>query len=113
MCGPSTKIKYFSGFESSINIYSLLIGDPGCGKTPSFANIITPVIDAIFAEHGSNIAIENYTTAGLQGQQKRNEGSGLITTDGGQRLLPSINIKQNKSEGERALLCKMWDGRGW
>ena len=48
----------------------------------------------------------------MQRHQKENNGYGLIVADEGHRLLSMINGKQNRSEGERGLLCKMWGGQG-
>ena len=41
-----------------------------------------------------------------------NGGYGLITSDEGHRFLAFINLKQSKGESERALLCKIWGGKG-
>lgn len=58
------------------------------------------------------ILLENYTTAGIQKHQIENKGYGIITGDEGHRFVSSVSMKQSKGEAEKALLCKLWGGRG-
>ena len=36
----------------------------------------------------------------------------MINSDDGHRFLNSVNVKQQKGEAERSLICKMWSGKG-
>ena len=78
----------------------------------SFIRCIRPTIDALENKFQLGIQLENYTTAGIQTHQKKNRDYGLITGDEGHRFLSSIAYKQSKGEAERALLCKLWGGKG-
>ena len=86
--------------------------DPGGGKTSTFENVVAPVVKVIFDQKHFHLSIETYTTAGIHRHQADSGGYGLITSDEGHRLLAAINAKQNRSEGEGALLSKMWSGKG-
>lgn len=113
LCGPHSRIEgQGKSFSTSLNSYLIAICDPGGGKTVTFEKIIEPVTQKIFQETGRRIEIENYTHAGIQNHQIKNEGYGLITTDEGHRILASINAKQQRGESERSSLCKMWSGKG-
>lgn len=50
---------------------------------------------------------------GLQQLLSDCKGYGLLTTDEGSRVIQDINQKQAKNQGERALLNKLWGGKGY
>lgn len=113
LCGPNTKVTTRDGsFSNSLNTFLIAVCDPGGGKSNTFDRVIQPVLDNTCKRHGLNLQIESYTTAGIQAHQISNKGYGLITGDEGHRFLSSVNIKQNKGEAEKALLCKLWGGKG-
>ncbi|XP_074655733.1 uncharacterized protein LOC141909242 [Tubulanus polymorphus] len=114
IAGPNTRVSTKdAGFISPLNSYMMIVGDPGCGKSNCFERIIEPFSDYYTdANAGNNFILETYSVAGVQKHQALNTGYGLITSDEGGRLLKAINIKQKNGETERALLCKMWGGRG-
>ena len=45
-------------------------------------------------------------------QQQESGGYVFICSDEGERFLSLVNQKQRQGESERALLCKMWQGKG-
>ena len=66
----------------------------GGGKSCTYGNIITPVVDHVTANFDINVALEQYTMEGIQRHQEDNKGYGLIVGDEGHRLLSAINAKQ-------------------
>lgn len=113
ICGPKSRIEgQGKSFSTCLNTYLIAICDPGGGKTVTFEKVFEPVTQAIYQETGKKIQIENYTHAGIQMHQIKNEGYGLITTDEGHRIMASINAKQQRGESERSTLCTMWSGKG-
>ena len=113
LCGPNTKVKSNgNSFKSTLNQNLFAVSDAGGGKSNTYERVILPVVEKIENALGQNIILENYTTAGLQKHQKECAGYGLLTGDEGHRFLASVSLKQSKGEGERALLCKMWTGKG-
>ena len=44
--------------------------------------------------------------------QQESGGYGFICSDEGELFLSLVNQKQRQGESERALLCKMWQGKG-
>jgi len=74
--------------------------------------VINEVADSIQEYFDKSILIESYSCAGLQRHQQENSGYALLCSDEGHRILASLNNKQSKNEGERALLNKLWGGRG-
>ena len=111
LCGPGTSV-VSNSFKSTINQYIFAICAPGGGKSNTFDRIVHPVMEEIERICGQNISLETYTTAGIQKLQTDNGGYGLITGDEGERFLSTITQKQKQGESERALLCKMWNGKG-
>ena len=79
----------------------------GGGKSCTYGNIITPVVDHVTANFAINVALEQYTMEGIQRHQEDNKGYGLIVSDKGHILLSAINAKHNRNEDERGLLSKM------
>lgn len=113
LCGTKCSITTKPGaFSSPLNTYSLCICDPGGGKSATYDYVISPVVDRMLSEHGLRIVLEQYTTAGIQRHQHDNKGYGLISTEEGSRFFAHVNAKQIRNEGERAILCKMWGGKG-
>ena len=113
MCGSNTTIVARGDtFIMPMNLYSMVVSAPGGGKSVAFKHLIQGPCDTIQAEKAISIQIESYTVAGLQRHQQDNKGYALLTSDEGHRILASINVKQQKSEGERALLSKLWGGTG-
>ena len=41
-----------------------------------------------------------------------NVGYGIVASEEGSRFLNQLHTKQSKGEGERGLLCKIWNGTG-
>lgn len=112
LSGTKTSLETKDGaFTTPLNTYTLCICDPGGGKSTTYDHVICPILERIEAEEGLRIALEQYTTAGMQRHQRESRGYGFITADEGARFLAHVNAKQLKNEGERGLLCKMWGGR--
>ena len=112
LMGPKARICVSGDYGSPLNIYAMSVSAPGGGKSSTYGNIISPVVEHVTANFAINVALEQYTMAGIQRHQEDNKGYGLIVSDEGHRLLSAINAKQNRHEGERGLLSKMWGGRG-
>ena len=113
MCGPKTRIQgNGDAFTTPLNSFMFVVADPGAGKSSVFEKVLEPVFDKYTSVTGKQIHIENYTTAGIHKQQIENDGYGMVTSDEGHRFLSSVQNKQGKGEAERALLCKLWNGKG-
>ena len=113
LVGPDTGLHMENcDFSTVLNQYLIAVCDPGGGKSNTYNHIINPVLDNIYQKTGKQIQLENYTGAGIQKHQIQNSGYGIITGDEGHRFLSNITVKQMKGESERALLCKMWGGKG-
>ena len=48
----------------------------------------------------------------FKNHQQTNKGYAFVAAEEGYRFLMQINSKQNKGEGERGLLAKLWSGSG-
>ncbi|VDI29833.1 Hypothetical predicted protein [Mytilus galloprovincialis] len=112
LCGPKTKVKSSSLLTSTLNSYIFSVCEPGGGKSLTFDKVVESVLAAYFQKTGKRLNLENYTTAGIHRHQQDNQGIGLVTSDEGNHFLSSVQAKQVKGESERALLCKMWNGKG-
>lgn len=113
LCGPKTRIQgNGDAFSSTLNSFMFVVADPGAGKSNVYEKVLEPVFERYAEITGKQINIENYTTAGIHKQQIDNNGYGMVTSDEGHRFLSSVQTKQGKGEGERALLCKLWNGKG-
>ena len=113
LVGPETSVECRgTDFSLPLNLYNFIVSVPGGGKSVAFAKIIMPALEEIHEKHGVNLHLESYSSAGLQRQQGETGGRALLTSDEGQRLLAAMNAKQMRSEGERALLNKLWGGQG-
>lgn len=111
--GPQTKMSIRkNNFVVPLNLYSFLITSPGGGKSVGYAKLVEPSIRIVEELGGYDIQVETYTAAGLQRMQMQCEGRALLVSDEGHRVLANINAKQGRSEGERALLNKLWGGKG-
>lgn len=112
-CGPNSSVgSNGSSFTAPLNQYIFAVCDPGGGKSNVYDRVIAPVLRSVESLCQHRIGLESYTTAGIQKNQSENGGYGLITGDEGERFLCSVNNKQKQGESERALLCKMWNGKG-
>ena len=112
-CGPKTRVLgNGDAFSTTLNSFIFAVADPGAGKSTVYDRVMEPVFDKYTSITGKNIQVENYTTAGIHKHQIENCGYGLITSDEGHRFLSSIQNKQGKGEGEKAFLCKLWNGKG-
>ncbi|XP_045161986.2 uncharacterized protein LOC123526803 [Mercenaria mercenaria] len=113
LCGPKSDVSTRGGeFSNALNEYLIAVCDPGGGKSNTYSRVVQPVIDHMYRRHMLHIQLENYTSAGIQKHQTDNKGYGIITGDEGHRFMSSITMKQSKGESEKALLCKLWGGRG-
>ena len=111
LCGTKTSVKT-GNFVNSLNTFSIVIGEPGCGKSRCSAKLWAPMEERISSKFEVEMTIENFTGAGFQRHQKDNQGYGLITSSEGQRQLAAIHAKQSKHEGEESRLNNVWDGVG-
>lgn len=113
LAGPKTRMQIREqNFDVPLNTYSFVIASPGGGKSSAFSKIVEPVLEAVENDLGATIGVETYTVAGLQRLHLESQGRAILVSDEGHRVLAGINAKQNRSEGERALLSKMWGGKG-
>ena len=112
LCGPGCTVSSNETYKTTLNTYLIAVCDPGGGKSNTFDRIINPVMDIVEQKHGHSIALETYTTAGIHKHQQESGGYGFITSDEGERFLALVNQKQRQGDSERALLCKMWTGKG-
>lgn len=112
LTGPKTEVKSNDSYKTSMNTFLIAVCDPGGGKSTTFDRVISPVMETIEQKYGFKICIESYTTAGIHKQQQDSGGYGFIASDEGERFLSLVNQKQRQGESERALLCKMWQGKG-
>ena len=111
--GPETTIECRGeDFTLPLNLYNFIVSVPGGGKSVAFTKIVMPALEDIHEKYECNMHLESYSSAGLQRQQGETGGRALLTSDEGQRLLAAMNAKQMRSEGERALLNKLWGGQG-
>lgn len=111
--GPEVKVQCRGeDFAIPLNLYNFVVSVPGGGKSVAFSKLVMPALDQIQDKYHVNLHVESYSAAGLQRQQTEAGGRALLTSDEGQRLLAAINAKQQRSEGERALLNKLWGGQG-
>ena len=83
-------------FVSPINHFIISVMDPGGGKSNVFARVLKPVMEDFKRSHGSELNLENYTTAGMQRHQEESEGYGIVTSDEGQKILTQIRQKEQK-----------------
>jgi hypothetical protein len=93
-------------------MYNFVISVPGGGKSNTYNRVVEPVLENIAITTGKKISLETYTTAGIHHHQIQAEGYGIITGDEGERFLTTISAKHKNGESERALLNKMWMGKG-
>ena len=91
---------------ASLTLYILRV------RSRTYEKVMEAVLEYYYQKTGKRLNLENYTTAGIHNHQKDNRGLGLVTSDEGNRFLSSVQAKQAKGESERALLCKMWNGKG-
>ena len=113
ICGPKTHMQIRKrNFVVPLNTYTFIIATPGGGKSTAYSKIVEPLITQIEDEAGYCMGVETYTVAGLQRMHQESHGRAMLVSDEGHRVLAGINAKQNRSEGERALLNKMWGGKG-
>ena len=113
ICGPKTKMEIRNrNFIVPLNTYTFIIASPGGGKSSAYSKIVEPVLESVEESMGATIGVETYTVAGLQRLHLESQGRALLVSDEGHRVLSTINAKQNRCEGERALLNKMWGGKG-
>jgi hypothetical protein len=99
-------------FISCLNQYVIAVCAPGGGESNTFERIISPVMEEIERISSKKISLEPYTNAGLQNHVIKGGGYAFITGDEGERFIATISQKQKQGEPERALLCKMWTGKG-
>ena len=59
-----------------------------------FLPVLKPVIEDLKRNHGSELNLENYTTAVMQRHQEDSEGYGIVTSDEGQKILAQITQEQ-------------------
>ena len=113
ICGPNTTVSSNDeSFVNPLNTYNFVISVPGGGKSNTYNRVVEPVLEYVANTTGKKIALETYTTAGIHNHQNQSGGYGIITGDEGERFLTSIASKQKNGESERALLNKMWMGKG-
>ena len=58
--------------------------------------MIKPVLDDFKRLHGSDLNLENYTSAGLQRHQEESSGYGIVTSDEGHKIFTQIRQKEQK-----------------
>lgn len=113
LAGPKAKIETHAyAKKSPLIMYIFDVCAPGGGKSTTYETIVVPAGEVYQKATGKSLLIENYTQAGLQTHQSENDGYGLLSSDEGMRVLQAIHGKQLKNEGERAFLCKSWNGMG-
>ena len=113
VCGPTVKISSNENtFISCLNQYVIAVCAPGREKSNTFERIISPVMEEIDRINSKKISLESYTNAGLQNHVIKSGDYAFITGDDGERFLATISQKQKQEEPEKALLCKMWTGKG-
>ena len=83
-------------YVSPINHFLISVMDPGGGKSNVFARVIKPVLDEFKRMHGSELNLENYTSAGLQRHQEESSGYGIVTSDEGHKIFTQIRQKEQK-----------------
>ena len=95
--GPKVTVATINrSFVSPINHFIISVMDPGGGKSNVFARVVKPVTEDFKRSHGSDLNLENYTSAGMQRHQEDSEGYGIVTSDEGKKIQTQIRQKEQK-----------------
>lgn len=89
----------------------MAIAAPGGGKSYIY-QVVNDICHSLESGFNTSILLESFSSAGLQRHQTENAGYALLCSDEGHRILATLNNKQSKYEGERALFNKLWGGQG-
>ena len=85
---------------------------PGGGKSVTSEKFICDPCDDISKEFGVNLWVVGYSSAGLHRHHSDNKNYAIASSDQGHRIIASISPKEGRNEGERALINKLWNGKG-
>ena len=110
VCGP--KVKVHNDYDMALNMYVMGVGAPGSGKSVAFGKLISDSTDLIYQDYGVQVLVESYSCAGLHKHHQDNQNYCLVSSDEGGRILTTISAKESRNEPERALLNKLWTGKG-
>ena len=111
VCGPKTRTQVVN-YTMPLNTFSLCVCAPGGGKSVAFEKIVCEPCESILKEFGVSILLEAYSSAGLHRHHIDNRNYALVSSDEGHRIIANISSKEGRNEGERALINKLWNGKG-
>ena len=66
----------------------------------------------LYREYDINPLLECYSNAALHRHHADNKNYAIVSSDEGHRILAGIASKEGRSVGERALINKLWNGKG-
>ncbi len=112
--GPNTRIQIRKGYDLMPNIYAIIVGDTGTGKTPIFKRFCSSVVSAIEATEGiAKFRINEFTRAGLLKSLNNQRGFGFISSDEFCSKFSELFKERNReSAAFPANLNEFWSGEG-
>ena len=110
-CGPQTIVNAMN-FNMPLNIFNLANCAPGAGKSVAFTKFVSEPCEHLYREYGINPLLECYSNAGLHRHHADNKNYAIVSSDEGHRIFAGIASKEGRSEAERALINKLWNGKG-
>ena len=111
VCGPNTMV-HGVNYAMPLNRFSVAVCAPGGGKSAAFKHFICDCTEQIFRDHGTQLLLETYSSAGLHHHHADNKNYAIVSSDEGHQILANISCKEGRNEAERALLNKLWNAKG-